>query len=143
MRTTFKEWYEALDSLGCSSDPIEVEGLGKTDVSTFYYGQDALTDVAGFKIGYYDGFKRRWVQGTCLSMLRERRRPQKKIKKALTPQLIIEAAETDLDSQGRHAESIVDQWNAIRRFIAPEKQFRAAIALAKSMRCPNWLKFVD
>jgi hypothetical protein len=110
----FSDWLEELDDLGCSEDPID-HGNWRTTVTELSHKFNLYDSVSGVKISYYDGFKKRWVKGTCLTMLRERR---KKIpKKPLDCETVIAAAESALESDNRHYENITEIWGSLRRYI--------------------------
>ncbi len=134
-----------MDELGCSNDPITYQNR-KMDVTQLGYELEHVTDIAGIKITYYDGFKNTWVAGTLSSMLKERKRPTpKKRKPKLAANHVITAIDCGLEGDNRHSESASSIWEALRRHIPKEKRLQAAKDLGGALDV-NWqenLQFVQ
>ena len=135
---TFHEWYGQMDALGCSNDPI-VHQSKKIDVQELSQMDAGSASIKGIRIMYYDGFKKKWVSGTPLSMLKERRRPEKKV---ITPEQVIAAADCSLESDNRHSESANRIWESIEKYIPKRRRLAAAKALAEGLEC-DWKTYIN
>ena len=135
MKMNFHEWREKLDELGSALDPIEYNGVSTTPDQMAYSLMDSIDSVAGVRIRYFDGFRKKWVTGTCLQMLKERMRPEKKKKRqpTLKAEHVIIAIDAGLEGDNRHSESASAIWAAIKRHIPKDRRLKAAEALGDSL----------